>query len=363
MAYEEYTTCVPASQHSKVNQYVQAAFAAVLSGGILSLLIVLLPSLIPLMPTWLAGLLSAAGDPVCYVIAALIGGLFGVIAYCDWWLYDRLICLGGGGAASDRFAVGMLVSVEPPWSKSGLDKFDTDYSINLLLAPNPPGADQATVGASQPFGHLIAEQPETKQEGLPFKGDNATDKQTGVTSAILHCEFEGKGIVVVKDWAEVALGVMIVALLICLTPWGKVLAIFLMLLALLGLSAGIGLAPTQTTSPTLADPTLGELHTNDKNGYGADILAVLGRWVYDAGHNDKDDGWNELHPLKACVRIGRWRGKWWQPIDALVAEAEEHLRNAIAPATLAAQQAPEHQWQVHPYLDGCAPARPPAVVA
>src|SRR4051794_8923610 len=51
-----------------------------------------------------------------------------LLAYCRWWLYDRLICLGG-----DMCAIGMLGAVEPPSEKSGFDKFDTDYSINLLL--------------------------------------------------------------------------------------------------------------------------------------------------------------------------------------------------------------------------------------
>ena len=43
-----------------------------------------------------------------------IVALVAVIAYCRWWLYDRLVCLGG-----ERCAVGWVSKVEPPDKKSG----------------------------------------------------------------------------------------------------------------------------------------------------------------------------------------------------------------------------------------------------
>ena len=43
------------------------------------------------------------------LIAALIAILVPLIMYCHWWLYERLVCLGG-----DRCTGGLLVSVEPP---------------------------------------------------------------------------------------------------------------------------------------------------------------------------------------------------------------------------------------------------------
>src|ERR1700744_5890251 len=56
--------------------------------------------------------------------AALVASLLTIIAYCDWWLNKRLICLGG-----DRCAIGLLVSVEPPADKTGFDAIDTDFSM------------------------------------------------------------------------------------------------------------------------------------------------------------------------------------------------------------------------------------------
>lgn len=365
MAYEQHTSCVAVSQHSKLNQYVQAAAAAVVAGAGFSALVWLLPHLIPTMPSWLANLLQiGSADWTCYLLAGFVGAIFGVIAYCDWWLHDRLVCLGPTNGPTDRVAVGMLVSIEPPWGKKGLDKFDTDYSINLLPAPSMPGDNQSKVGdPKNPYGELVAEQATTKQAGLVFTGATATDWQTGAVSAILHAEFEGGGVETLKDWAEVALGVMIAALLVCLTPWGKAVAIALMILAFLALLLGLQLAPTKTVAPNTADPNLGHLTTNNANGVGADILAVLGRWVYDAGHNNEGSGWNEIHPLKLVVKVGRWRGKWPGTLDRFLDDAEQQLRGAIATTTLAAQKQPEHNWRVHPCLDGCRPPSEPPVIA
>ena len=87
-----------------------------------------------------------------FVPGVLIGILSAIIAYCLWWLYDRLICLGG-----DVFAVGFVLTVETPDEKTGLDKFDTDYSINLVLTPNLVGATQSQVESSAHLGSLVKE--------------------------------------------------------------------------------------------------------------------------------------------------------------------------------------------------------------
>ena len=57
------------------------------------------------------GAISLAAIAGALAVAAV---LLAVIAYCRWWLYDRLVCLGG-----DRCAIGMLLTVEPPENKSG----------------------------------------------------------------------------------------------------------------------------------------------------------------------------------------------------------------------------------------------------
>ena len=105
MAYKQYTKCVQPADHSG-----------------------LLPGMLAAAITGLALLIVGVGWG-----AIGIGACMALLAYCRWWLYDRLVCLGG-----DRCAVGLLVATHPPSEKSGFDAFDTDYSIDLLLAPEFP---------------------------------------------------------------------------------------------------------------------------------------------------------------------------------------------------------------------------------
>src|SRR5579863_1294016 len=74
--YPHYTQCVTADNFNSLNQYVQAGIAALLGGGV-------------------AVLIVAATGPTfwCYAIAVELGLMAGGIAYCNWWLTDRLICL------------------------------------------------------------------------------------------------------------------------------------------------------------------------------------------------------------------------------------------------------------------------------
>ena len=75
----------------------------------------------------LAGVL---GGVTLNVGFATLGAIIAGIAFCNWWLYGRLVCLGG-----DRCAVGLALEVFPPQLKTGLNREDTDYSVNILLAP------------------------------------------------------------------------------------------------------------------------------------------------------------------------------------------------------------------------------------
>jgi hypothetical protein len=164
MAYIHHTKCVDIADYSSMNEFVNAFLQSLLAMGIGVLLI-------------------AMGMPWCIPFVLTVGGAMWIIAYCNWWLYGRLICLGG-----DQTCIGMLVSVEPPGNKTFPDSLDTDFSINLLLATNPPKVDQATAEVSIPYGFLIKEQAATIV--LPFDGYRATDL-TGKKSAVLHAEFEG----------------------------------------------------------------------------------------------------------------------------------------------------------------------------
>src|SRR5215813_5891060 len=104
MAYNQFTKCVDVKDKKYPGKptvvAVLAAIAILLAGG---------------------GLTPFTAVPLLTI----------VVLFCLWWLYDRLICLGG-----DRCAIGFLGGVEPPDAKSGFEMFDTDYSFNLVLAPH-----------------------------------------------------------------------------------------------------------------------------------------------------------------------------------------------------------------------------------
>ncbi|MET7767506.1 hypothetical protein [Nocardia sp. NPDC005366] len=338
-----------------------------------------------------------------------------LIVYCRWWLYDRLICLGG-----DACAIGLLGVVEPPTEKSGFDSFDTDYSINLVLAPHniqelPPGypasvpppdsAEDATEYYEKEFkkalhrqiaddgiqGHLIKEQSTTKDAGWDFLG--SFNKVVGSTvvyhhQPYLHCEFEGGGMYKLLQALKVLLPLAVAAAVICAIPvigW-VACAVAAAIIAVISV-VGIVLALNDTGSPSILDPETGK--TTDELHPGSDILFVAGTWVYDSAH----EGWNEIHPIKKCLRMGKVRyaaddvidwddaiagfmvatGRWhFDPTDSThqhvvkdsgpatgqdfrdwVAFTCDRVSAAASPLTIDNQTRPEHGWLIHPQIDGC----------
>lgn len=309
------------------------------------------------------------GKPWCLLIVAEIIGLSWVIAYTRHFLYHRLICLGG-----DRDVIGAIVSVSPPpplvkaeWPF--LSDWDNDYSINLLLQNTPFGVSQAEAVQSQPYGELIAAQDAITNPpvSLLTPGHKAKDEfGTGLECATLHAEFEGAGNYQLMQVAQAMLAFAVAALAACVfLPWplDVVLAIGLAALALLGLLLGaIAAHIARPGEPTDVDPDIGDLHTNDQEprpecrdseelGCGADIVYVQGTWVYDPLH----DGWNEIHPIKVCTKVGRWDGDWGDQPPDVILRARHGFEVAQAEETRTNQSRPEHQWQVHPALDGCDP--------
>jgi hypothetical protein len=330
MSYRQYTRCVG------INDYIGAAAVQVIIGAALGA--------IPL-------LLGAAVAP-----GVLLTLLMAILAYCRWWLYGRLICLGG-----DVCAVGYVLTVEPPTEKTFLDRFDTDYSFNLVLAPNELGATQAEAEASFQ-GDLVAEQPPIKARNLDWSGHSAAQWSNYPPTAVLHCEFEGGGVYDLMLAALAALAFAAAAAIVCAIPvFGWIACLILNLIAAAITLTGIGVALGDTASPNDVDPNLGELHVNDPTGRGADILVVRGTWVYDSAH----EGWNEIHPIKHCQRIGTYDGNWsGYGAEGLRDSWCEAVGKASDPLTVANQQQPENTWTIHPLIDGCQPddgGEPPVI--
>lgn len=334
MPFNQYTTCVRPEDRLGLNPYVSAVLQGLLPAGLL------------------AAFALAGGMPWCLLLAGQVFLFAGGIAFCQWWLHDRLICLGG-----DRFAAGMLVSIEPATGKDGLGAFDTDYSINLLLYDNPPGPPDLTQAVAEmrpPFGKLIKHQQAIGDLGLATPGESATDKATGVKYAVLHAEFEGAGMRDLLIGLQVGLVLAIAAFFACMAipgPIGAIVAAILAFLAFLAALIGGAVGLGDTGSPADVDPNLGALHTNDpaSNNLGADLLYVEGSWVYDNFH----EGWNELHPIKRCERMGRWDGDWPKDFGDRIDRLRAAFEDTDRPETKHEQTRPQHHWHHHPDVDGC----------
>lgn len=283
----------------------------------------------------------------CSLFWLVVAAAAEAVAFATWWLEVRLVCLGG-----DRSAIGMVVSTEPPKDKKGFDALDSDFSMNLLPYPALPGVVQADLEITAPYGPLVAEQPSTKQHVGFFTGEKATDKQ-GVTSAILHAEFEGAGIYDFRIGATVALGLAIAALVACVAlppPWGIIAGAILTILAFLAALFGGLFGAGDNASPGDVSGAPTEIHDNDATtGLGADLLYVSGTWVFDSLHT----GWNEIHPIKVCTKVGTWDGAWPADTEEIQKRLDDGFKTAADPATVSHQQDPRNRWSIHPLVDGC----------
>jgi hypothetical protein len=363
MPFKQYTNCVDIQLFDPRDPLIQA---------------VLIGLYATLPPGAFAALLAIAGvgSPWCLLLLAEFYVMAGVVGYCDWFLYRRLICIPAppdnpADSAGDHLVIGTLINILPP-DPAG----DNDYSIGILPQPNPIGASPSEVQQSQPYGYLVTEQPVTKNYSPPllytghpdFDTDAHTCPVDRIQSEVLHCEFEGRGMYDIFLAAHVALLVAFAAVFACLfpdVPWWVTL--ILALLAGLILGGGIALGSFDGGDPHDVNPNIGELHTNQCDHTGADTLVVKGRWVYDSGHrfalvnhvpflgHQRPGAWYELHPITFCCKANGdcgdvilLRKRWQAAID-----------DATSPATLASQAQPQNQWQVHPLIDGC---QPPIIV-
>ena len=143
--------------------------------------------------------------------------------------------------------------------------------------------------------------------------------------------------------AQAALFLAVAALLACFMPGlGWIVAAILAILAGLGIVAGWVIGQFDQADPNDVNPNIGQLHPC------ADTLLIKGHWVYDSFHS----GAYELHPVTFCCITS------CPPGDVILMKArwEAAIDDATSPATLASQQLPQNQWQVHPLIDGCQPS-------
>ncbi len=334
MTFRQYTRCVQPSDFVEFSRLVRIITAGLVSGAIA------------------AAIALAAAEPWCALIALEIAPLVSVIAYARIWLYDRLICLGG-----DVDAIGVVASVSPPNPAFWDLDWDNDYSINLLLENCAYRCTQEEAESSLPYGRLVTQQPGIAQIGRQTPGHAAFGGPPRHTFG-LHCEFEGEGNKTLLDAAEAALAFAVAALIACLLlPWPLAAMLAAASFLLMLLAAIIG-NYVRGGSPSDVDPDIGELHpiVTDADGNvvpGASMVYVQGTWVYDTLH----EGWNEIHPIKTFAIVGPpegWPGDWGTQPPILIERVRDGFRDAQSPQTQANQATREHQWTVHPSVDGCA---------
>lgn len=366
MPFKEYTKCVqPGDWHDlsvglvgKANNLLQ-----LLTIGFLAYLAI-----------------AVAGGPAGLII--LLAIVLEAIAILRWYLYGRLICLGED--SRNCAVIGVLRGHSPSDPAWGEKYGDNDYNINLLLAPLGPAGFTSindmprSAFSGPPQGHLVEENTKITSipRAYPKDGEEDVNHQK-----LLHCEFEGSGIFDLLNIAYVALA-MILALLaiVALTsfPGGPalwlalafVLALFAALLNLLfNTEPGPEVDPT-AGNPLDVDPSLGNLMKGD-------VIVLRGGWIFDSGHK----GWNEIHPVRHGQKIGfladeqTWKdfsytdpetGRVFalQTEDDFVifrahwCEALDDARDAVDGGN---RENPEHDWGIHPTVDGCL-AQPPVIL-
>ncbi len=307
---------------------------------------------------WFGSLLAGIISGLIYAfniigLPILIGLVLLVIAFLTWWLYGRLICLGGV-----RCAIGAVRSIgDPqPGSKGG----DDDATLNVYLAPGPTNLDedkQVYWNAAQ--GDLLKENGDVLFIGRGYVQDGKNLKYV----KSLHCEFEGSGIRNVLIWANVILALLIAALAIMVLvpqPWGTIIGWILGFLAAILTVLALGyqfLGPLNPGSPEDVNPNLSEL-ANDV------LVVVKGDWIYDSLHQ----GWNEIHAVHACQIIpGSLNEDRSWPADiggGLGLDTPEKVKTAVDVWCRALEEAkkaedegsrddPAQNWVIHPLIDGC----------
>lgn len=348
MAYRQFTKCCSPGDY--------VPFPGTQSISLLALLVLTTFAAVAV------ALASAASAPVIVLVGLALAADVAVIAACIVYLYHRLICLD----PRQQCAIGMVFDVTPPSSQGKIWIGDNDYTIDIFLPPGPTDFSDLSKSQDHVQGGLNTEQNLILAAGLGYEGP-AKER------FCLHCEFEGRGVLDLLEFAsEILVFLIVILALILLEAVVPALAPLLTLLEILaGLLAGLGLLaphlPGSEGTPTEeGSPNLGQLSPGD-------IVVVSGDWVYDGGHGP---GWNEIHAVHSCLilldhtRVPKdAKGNWSWPTgtdqelgldlhtDAKILQVHDVCCTAIGNATVAetggSRTDPANNWIVHPLVDGC----------
>jgi len=389
MAAPQYTSCVQPEDYHDIDLTAEEITVAV---GVVGAIIATIAA-------------GPAGLVVLFV--SLVAGMSALLKLCDYLLGGKLVCLG-----SDECGIGRITKFETVENdKSGFEKIDNDFCINILLTPHDLGEfqrgdntsdhrlDNYTKVANDPMqGRLIAEQRNPDGTPLmPLPHDGAADTTespsaryaaydtefwdytfgdpvVAPTSAtkpisvpVLHTEIEGNRLFYVCTTLN-ALGNPIPGFC-SWKPLGIPIGHWVCSIVLAVL-APIVLAALATAW------ALGSDDNRDFEGAGSlakgDQILIYGRWVYDAGHG----GNNELHAVKGLQKLDsikhwsdfngaqdfmNWHDRWCRLISEAppgyppTGESAQGLTTEQQQVQ-DQQHQPENRWIIHPLLDGCMPS-------
>lgn len=326
------------------------------------------------------GILTGAMTIIAIVVAVIAGSAIpglGVVAgvlfvaaifeLCAYLHGGKLICIEDGACT-----IGRLMKNHPVGSdKSGFEKMDDDFTMDILLSPHGPRETLTEMTQSDPFqGPFLQAQPASSNHGLGFAGVSVTceptpPETTSHETDVFHVEVKGcRTHDVCNVLKAMSFGAPVVGV-ICSIPiigWIACAIAAAIWLAITAAAVAIAWASTHVGHINdVYDPAAGTLEPADRFGNGGDVILVRGDWVYDEGHS----GWNEIHPIKLVLKLTdvvhpRFRGM--DKADAtLVAEFKKEVLDpwcfrvgqAADPLVRDAQQDPVNLWHIHPAIDGC----------
>ncbi len=331
MAFKQFTECVKPEDFTDLSPEGVAG-KIIIATGIVNVLALL------------ALIVVAAITPVTSKPAILAGILMviQIIIFLKWWLKGRLICLG-----TEEDTCAIVGVVKDHFLDEEFKGGDNDYTMNIFLAPGQE--------------NLIAPNAAITSIGRGYESSYQDN---------LHCEFEGDGIYSLLQYLLLIYTMLLVALALPF-PADLILAILAFIVALIG---GITQFRSAPNTPNPGSPT--DVIEEGTLAIG-DVVIVKGSWVYDSLH----EGWNEIHPVKACQIILSGvdvNNIDWNAItvrnptddsEITLGTAEnvallksswcEYLKDAETAEENDNRLDSANDWVIHPSVDGCRKTPPP----
>ena len=326
-----------------------------------ALVLAMLAGVMTLMDILIA-VVAGAAVPVLGILAGVVF-VAAVFELCAFLHGGKLICIEDSSCT-----IGRLMELIPVGhGKSGFEKMDDDFTMNILPAPHSPHELREEMVASDPYqGPFLVEQAASANHGLGFAGVSVKFDDITHDTEVFHVEVKGCRVHdVCGVMKAMSFGAPVVGA-ICSIPligWAVCAIAAAIWLAITAAAMAIAWASTHVGDINdVYDPAAGELTAADaKTGEGGDVILVRGDWIYDAGHS----GWNEIQPIRHVQKLtdvidARFRSM--AKADAALVDAFKkevldpwcfRVEQGTDPGVKDAQGEPENQWHIHPLIDGC----------